>query len=283
MTQLSEPPLITVIIAVYNAKATLQQCLTSVIEQTYPRVELIVIDGGSTDGTVDILRKNDAHISYWVSEPDKGIYNAWNKALAKASGDWICFLGADDYLWNKLVLANLAARLVGINATVHIGYGQVMLLDRNEQPLFTLGSAWADIRKRFKQDMCIPHPATMHRRCLFDKHGFFDETFRIAGDYELLLRELKTGSAVFIPDVVVTAMRQGGISSSPQNTLLTLREVRRAQKKMGFHQPGLTWMLAVARVYLRLVLWRVFGERQTRVWLDLGRKIMGLAPYWTRT
>ena len=90
------PPMISVIVAVYNGQATLKQCLDSVTQQTYENTELIVIDGGSTDGTVDLLRANQEKIAYWISEPDRGIYNAWNKALTQARGDWICFLRSEE-------------------------------------------------------------------------------------------------------------------------------------------------------------------------------------------
>ena len=92
-------PLFTIIIAVFNGAKTLQQCIDSVAQQSYPNKQLIIIDGGSTDGTVELLQANDQSISYWVSEPDAGIYNAWNKGLKQANGEWICFLGADDYFY----------------------------------------------------------------------------------------------------------------------------------------------------------------------------------------
>src|SRR5690348_14220883 len=95
----TEGPRVSLIIAVYNGASTIVKCLNSVAAQTYGSRELIVIDGGSTDGTVDILRCNADQLSYWISEPDTGVYNAWNKGLARARGEWIAFLGADDYLW----------------------------------------------------------------------------------------------------------------------------------------------------------------------------------------
>src|SRR5690606_34585060 len=97
-------PRFSVVISVFNGAKTLQKCLDSVAGQTYAARELIVIDGGSTDGTQQILRHNAGRLAYWVSEPDRGTYHAWNKALAQASGDWSCFLGADDYLWEPATL-----------------------------------------------------------------------------------------------------------------------------------------------------------------------------------
>lgn len=275
--------LFSVVIAVYNGKSTLQQCLISVFNQTYEDLELIVIDGGSTDGSVDLIQANNHRIAYWISEPDRGIYNAWNKALAQAKGDWVCFLGADDYLWDAQVLERMAEQLVLVPQDIRVAYGQIMLQSNNDSELYTVGEPWATVKNKFKQTMCIPHPAVMHKRSLFVEHGNFDESFRIAGDYELLLRELKTKDAFFIEGLVVTAMRQGGVSTDPANTLLGLREVRLAQIKNGLGLPGLGWRVAVLRTYIRLLLWRFLGEKQARRLLDVGRWCMGLPAYWTKT
>lgn len=276
-------PLITIIIAVFNGTKTLQQCIDSVANQTYPNKELIIIDGGSTDGTIDLLKKNNHHITYWISEPDRGIYNAWNKALAQAKGEWICFLGADDFFFNTRVLEQMAVHLAIIPANIRVAYSQVMLLNNDGKTLYPIGEPWGKIKERFKQVMCIPHQGVMHRRSMFEQNGKFDESFRIAGDYELLMRELKTGDAVFIPDLITTGMRQGGISSDPENTLVTMREIRRAQKMHGQQWPGWIWFAAMTRVYVRFFLWRILGENLTRKALDAYRRILGLPAYWTKT
>ena len=277
------PPLISIIVAVFNGAKTLQQCIDSVAHQSYPNKELIIIDGGSNDGTFDLLKANNEQIKYWISEPDKGIYNAWNKGLIQAKGEWICFLGADDYLLNAQVLEKMAAALEQLSAEIHVAYGQVMLLSNEGESLFAVGEPWLTIKDRFKQVMCIPHQGVMHRHSLFEQNGKYDESFRIAGDYELLMRELKTGDAMFIPDLITTGMRQGGISSDPVNTLVTIREIRRAQRMHVQRLPGWIWMAATARVYVRLLLWRLLGEGVTRKLLDIYRRMMGLPSYWTRT
>ena len=276
-------PLITIIIAVFNGAKTLQQCIDSVAEQSYANKQLIIIDGGSTDGTVELLQANAQSISYWVSESDSGIYNAWNKGLVQAKGEWVCFLGADDYFWDDQVLASMSRFLVKLPMNIRVAYSQIMLLSENGQELYLSGEPWQKVKQRFKQLMSIPHPGTMHRRDLFEQHGYFDESFRIAGDYELLLRDLKTADAEFIPDLVTVGMLQGGISSNPKNTLSQLHEVRRAQQKHGLKQPNFYWLMAVFRVYIRLLLWCIVGEKATRRALDMGRRMMGLPPHWTRT
>jgi glycosyltransferase involved in cell wall biosynthesis len=222
-------------------------------------------------------------VTYWISEPDRGIYNAWNKALAQAKGEWVCFLGADDYFRDAQVLARMAEQLVLVPQDIRVAYGQIVLVNNNGTELYTVGEQWSAVKSRFKQTMCVPHPAVMHRRSLFLDHGNFDETYRIAGDYELLLRELKASDAFFIEGIVMTAMRQGGVSSAPANTLEGLCEVRSAQIKNGLRWPSLGWRVALLRTYFRLFLWRLMGEKQARRMLDIGRHLMGLPAYWTKT
>lgn len=275
-------PLITIIIAVYNGAKTLQQCINSVAQQSYQNKELIIIDGGSTDGSVDLLKINNEHINYYISEPDQGIYQAWNKGLVQAHGNWICFLGADDYFWSAQVLEQMADRLAIVPSVISVAYGQVMLLTSGGSNLYTVGEPWGKVKEHFKHKMSIPHPGVMHRATLFERHGKFNESFRIAGDYELLLRELKYGDAAFMPDLIVTGMRQGGVSSKPEQTLIILDEVRRAQIIHGQKWPGVIFVLALIRIYIRLILWRVLGEKLTRIVLDFGRHLIGLPAYWTK-
>jgi GT2 family glycosyltransferase len=275
-------PLISIIVAVYNGKATLQQCIDSVAQQTYLNKELIIIDGGSKDGTVELLKTDSNKFRYWISEPDHGVYNAWNKGLARAGGQWICFLGADDYLWDTTVLERLAVHLEILPASIRVAYGQIMRISDNGQPPQPAGASWEEVKEAFKQRMCIPHVGMMHRRALFEQHGQFDESFRISGDYELLLRELKTGDAVFIPDIITAGQRLGGISTDTANFFTIQREVMRAQRMHG--QPLLSkhYLRQMKKMYLNLLLWKVFGEQLARKLLDRRRRFKGLPPHWTK-
>lgn len=277
-------PSISIVVATFNALTTLQQCIDSVAQQTYSHKELIVIDGGSTDGTVELLKANQQKISNWSSEPDRGIYHAWNKALSRATGEWICFLGADDHLWDEHVLSRMAEQLGQLPASISVVYGQIMLLNSRGERLYLVGEPWEKLKDRFHKSMCIPHPGAMHRRSLFEQHGEFDESFRIAGDYELLLRELMTADAVFVPELVMVGMRQGdGTSSNPASALRVLHETRRAQRMHGLRFPSASWFFSVMKVYVRLLLWSVLGEVTARKALDFGRRIMGQPAYWSKT
>lgn len=122
---------ISIIMATYNAAAQLERTLRSVERQCYPHWEIIVQDGGSTDGTLEILESHRASVS-WVSEPDRGIYDAWNKAVARAGGDWALFLGADDFLMNDNVLAQCVHFLKKFDDDIVFAYG-VLLMGANRQ------------------------------------------------------------------------------------------------------------------------------------------------------
>lgn len=276
-------PFISVIVATFNSVETLGCCIDSVAQQIYPDKELIIIDGGSKDGTVDLLEANNPRIRYWVSEPDRGIYHAWNKALPRASGEWICFLGADDFFWDTHVLTRVCKRLRVLSPSIRVVYGQNMLVNDRGEHLYPMGASWATVKDKFLAGTCLPHPGLMHHRSLFEQHGPFDESFRIAGDYEMLLRELKAAEAAFIPNFIIAGVRQGGISSKPDSALLILSETRRAQRRHGQRFPPLFWVWSVIKVYVRLLLWRVFGERVARSALDLGRQMLNQPRHWTKT
>lgn len=275
-------PKITVIVAVYNAKNTLKQCIDSILNQSYSNIELIIIDGGSTDGSLDILKQSNQGIDYWISEPDKGIYNAWNKAIPRITGDWVCFLGADDYFLGQDVLSEMVHYLDNVSENIGVVYSKIMLIGIDGEKLFSIGDTWEKSRKYYPYAMPIPHPGALHRASLFKEYGLFNEAFKIAGDYEFLLRVFKNKEALYIPDLLSVGMRQGGISSNPYNSLRQLKEVRSAQQSNGVSEVSMYWILAVVRVYIRLIMWRILGEATSRKLLDIGRKIMGKPAFWTK-
>jgi len=283
MTSPSATPRITIVVATFNAAATLQRCIDSVAAQAYTRRELVVVDGASTDGSVDIIRASREKISTWLSEPDRGIYHAWNKGLALAGGDWICFLGADDYLHDAHALERISPHLASAAPQHRIVYGRVVVVGPDGREIDRLGMPWTRARERFMSGTyCLPTPGVMFHRSLFLEHGSFDESFSIAGDYEFLLRELKSSQPRYLPEIVLADMQYGGISSRPESTLTSLREMRAAQSKHGLPYFNLSYFVALLRVRLRLLLWRILGERNARLVLDWGRRLQGKQPYWTR-
>jgi hypothetical protein len=268
-------PLITVITVVFNGAKTLEKSILSVIDQTYKNVELIIIDGGSTDGTLDIIKKYERSIDYWVSEPDKGIYDAFNKAVTCANGDWLCFMGSDDFFWNSSVLASMAISLVDVLPATKLVYGQVAIINNQQELIYSVGEPWAITKPKLAFTMAVPHPGLMHRLSLFEQYGLYDITYRIAGDYENILRGWPNEDAVFVPNCTVVGMAQGGISTTPSNAIQSLKEVHRAQSTHGVSKPKLQESLAFITTYIRLAVVALLGERQTYQLLSLVRKLCG--------
>ncbi|HEU4867664.1 MAG TPA: glycosyltransferase family 2 protein [Actinomycetota bacterium] len=214
-------PSVSVIVATLNSAGTLGACIDSVSAQEGVSVELLVIDGGSSDGTVQILEANDASIAYWVSEPDRGVYHAWNKALERATGRWVCFLGADDRLAGSGTLRTLVD--LGDRTDVDLICSRVRYRASEKTGSSVVGQPWD--WSKMTRFMCVAHPGLLHRRSLFNRFGRFSEEYRIAGDYEYLLRLGDRVTTAFLEEVTVDV---GGAGLSSDATW-TLREVRLIQ------------------------------------------------------
>jgi hypothetical protein len=264
-------PRVSVIVATLNARHTLQSCIDSVANQSWSNKELIVCDGVSNDGTVEILERNETAITWWCSERDKGIYNAWNKGLRYAGGDWICFLGADDYFWNANVLERYMAAASRLYPEVRVIYGQVALVADDGRVIRKIGAPWEQEKHRFRQLSCLPHPGLLCHRAVFAQYGSFDESFRISGDYEFLLRELLSRDAYFVPDLITVGMRTGGISSRSKTIRLGYEECRQAQRMHHMGSPGLRWLVGYAIALARWAVARLVGERRLDRWVNFLR------------
>lgn len=203
-------PLVTIVTAVFNGEKTIEQTILSVIHQSYSNVEYIIIDAGSTDGTLDIVKKYGHAINYWVSEPDGGIYDAWNKGVALASGTWIAFLGSDDIYRDGAVQAYMD--FVSVQSDPDIEYVSSKInLTNDEKVLRTVGLPWN--WKSFRKYMKVAHVGSLHHKKLFEKYGLFDASYRITGDYEFLLRPGRNLNAYFLNEVTVN-MHVGGVSNA---------------------------------------------------------------------
>ncbi len=244
-----DEPKVTVIVAVYNGAKTLSACLDSICRQTYRNKELVIMDGGSSDGTVGILQENSGRISYWESSPDRGIYHAWNKALSHASGEWIYFLGADDIFHDDDVLEKFSAKMAGLESPPLVAYGKIEYCKNSTRTV--MGRAWNEIENKMKSGMCMPHQGVFHHRRLFQLCGSFDEKYQIAGDYHLLLKSLRIESPFFLGDLVVADQYAGGKSSVRELRWKVLQEFRSAQRSEGI---PLTFGWVVA--YTKAMLWR---------------------------
>lgn len=244
-----DKPLITIITVVYNGEKYLEEAIQSVINQTYDNVEHIIIDAGSTDRTLDIIRKYEDTIDYWVSEKDKGIYDAWNKGVRTSIGDWIGFLGADD-LYLPDALQQYIERINLVKEIEYISARNILCND-NLDPIRIIGSRWD--YKIFSNFMNVAHVGSLHHKTLFERYGLYDTSFKICGDYELLLRPGSALKAEYL-ELITCYMRNGGISN---HSLAPLKETRKAKILHG-KQPiiaNLQMYLAIIKQYIREKVW----------------------------
>lgn len=225
---------ITIITVAFNAAHTIADTLASVATQTHPDVEHIVVDGASTDGTVDVVERQGAHVARLISEPDQGIYDAMNKGLRVATGDVIGLLNADDVYVDGKVLARVASTMEHERLDALFGDAEFVSPERPDRPLRRYRS------KRFRPDRIgwgwMPaHPTLFLRRQVYERFGLFRTDYRIAGDFELVARVFHgdTLKYRYVPEVMVR-MRTGGNSTSGwRNTLLLNREMLRACRENG--------------------------------------------------
>ena len=232
---------ISIITATWNSASTLQTCLSSISHQTYPHREHLIIDGGSVDGTLDVINDNINKISYFKSEPDRGIYDALNKGIKKSTGDVIGFLHADDFYASDNVLSMIAKAFE--DPSVDAVYGD---LDYVSQ--FNISKVvrhWKS--KSFKpSDLGLgwmpAHPTLYVRREFYLLIGEFDISYSIAADYLSVLKlfALTPFKPKYLPNTLV-CMRLGGVSNKSFGTIvIKTREDWRAMRSSGFSFPKAT-------------------------------------------
>ncbi len=222
---------VSIITAVLNNAATIKQCISSVHNQGYKNIEHIVIDSGSSDGTLDIIKRNEGNIAKWVSEHDKGMYYALNKGMEMASGDIIGFLHADDYYANDTVIELVVSHMEKYN--VDSCYSDLEYIKRgNTGKVFRYWKSSSYTEELLQKGWMPPHPTFFVKKSIYDKYGGFNTDFRIAADYELILRLLGKHkiSTYYISDVLVK-MRMGGVSNrSLHNIIIKSSEDYKAWK-----------------------------------------------------
>lgn len=275
-------PEISVIIGVKNGAATLQRCLDSIAAQDFGSRELVVIDSASNDGTRELLEANAraGKVSAYVSEPDGGLYEAWNKGVRRSRGEWICFLGCDDAFHDAQALSRLAQAAAQVRGKSGIVYGLVNRVTPAGLVAEVWGGPWHEWRASSFAGFMIPHPGSLHHRSIFEARGLFDESYRVAGDYELVLRELLVREPTFV-NHVVTDMRFGGMSSRPAAIYRTLQEVQRARAAHGLLTKPLRLRQAFLAAWIGSWIHRLVGEGAYRWCADLYRLARGKPRIWT--
>jgi glycosyltransferase involved in cell wall biosynthesis len=245
---------ISIITASYNSALTITDTLESVKAQNYKDVEPIVFDGASNDGTVEILKNHAQNLTYWKSEPDKGIYDALNKGIALATGDIIGFLNADDVYAHRDVLAHVANAIESEN--LDAVYADITFFDQ-KQPGKVLRrySSKGFSPDRIAWGWMPAHPSLYMRSEVYHRLGPFKTDYKIAGDYEYVARSFGTNKLryKYIPEVFVR-MRIGGVSTGGwRNTILLNQEVIRACRENGLATNTLKIMSKYPMKLLELV------------------------------
>ena len=252
-TSLPGKPLVSIITVVFNGAVTLEDTIRSVLQQSYDNIEYIIIDGGSNDGTLNVIGKYDAKVDYWLSEHDAGIYDAMNKGIALASGDYVGLLNADDFFASAQSVQKIVERLVADKLDAIFSQLDIVKPDDVLQVLRKYRVARFDTFM-LRIGVMPPHPTFYCRKSCYEKLGAnpYRTDYRIAADFELLLRLLRTQkiSWGYLAETTVK-MRAGGASSgSYKSRLLLNREIVRACRQNGLYT---NMLLLLLKVPLRLM------------------------------
>jgi len=199
-------PLISVITVVYNGEAHLEQTIQSVLCQSWSNLEYVIVDGGSTDGTLDIIRKYEDRIDHWISEPDNGIYDAMNKGLDLVSGDLIAFLNSGDW-YNPSVLEKVAGEYLRKNDGDQVIAGKWTLLFEDLDLEIHVSPSL-----KFSLGIPISHPAMFVPRNVYEKFGKFDLQYRYGADFDMLVRFYLRGVRFHFIDTIILNYRTQGVS-----------------------------------------------------------------------
>ena len=240
-------PLVTVITVVYNARPTLEATIQSVIGQDKDLVEYLIIDGGSTDGSVELIRQYESQLAGWSSEPDKGIYDAMNKGIDRATGEWLYFLGGDDTLSSdivKLLQPHLDSRYA-------IVFGDV-LFDNGHRMRSFLGP-------RTILQNTVHHQSAFYHASLFESYRY-DPTLTIVSEYDIHLR-LYTQKVLtrYVP-VIVAICAVGGASSNLSRSLGETNRVRAKHVNSKWKNKSLSMFLSIYYAQKRL-RYLLYGHR----------------------
>jgi glycosyltransferase involved in cell wall biosynthesis len=243
---------ISIVTAAYNSAATIRQTIESVLSQDYPAIEYIVADGGSKDGTVDILKSYGDKIK-WVSERDSGIYEAMSKGVKMATGDAIGIVGSDDFYPNNEAISNIVKGFEESNADSV--YGDLYYVDSiNTNKIIRKWKSGNYSKKRFLNGWMPPHTAFFIKKSAYDTYGLYHSSYRFAGDYELMLRMLYRYdvSSYYVPKVIMKMRAGGNSNSSIKGRIKANKEDRKAWIDNGI-QPR--WYTLYAKPLSKILQW----------------------------
>ncbi|MDZ7662818.1 glycosyltransferase family 2 protein [Thiohalophilus sp.] len=205
---------VSIITVCFNSASTIRDTIESVRSQNYPDIEYIIIDGGSTDGTLEIVKEYDDSVSVLISEPDQGIYDAMNKGIRAASGDFVGLLNSDDILFSQETISELADFLSS-RPDIDAVFGDLVYVDRNNVNQVTRYYSSKNFSPwQIRFGLIFPHPTLYVRPEVFRKLGLYKLNYRVAADFEMMARIIMSGVSYARNPRIMVKMSEGGISST---------------------------------------------------------------------
>lgn len=253
-------PLVSIVTIVRNGVNTFERAMQSVLSQEYPKIEYIVVDGGSTDGTLDTVRSQEDRIAVWVSEPDGGISDAFNKGIAFARGEIVGILNSDDWYEPGAISAAVHALA---ESGADIAYGKLQYWQNDRRTYLVTSDA-----RLLDRGMTVGHPTVFVRRACYERLGLFRLDFRQAMDYEWLLRAKSGGARFCFVDLCLANMQGGGVGDrhwrKSQCEVARARAIHLPNARGAIHYWSYLW-LAIAKGTIRRTL-DVLGLSVVRRW-----------------
>lgn len=254
--------LISIIIATYNSERTLRQCLESIVSQNYKSLEVIIKDGGSVDSTLNIVNEFRSLIDIMtITGDDDGVYDAWNQALLKCKGNWITFLGSDDFFISDTTLSNIVPYLrKAEKCDSQLVYGRNHIVNLDGGYIDELGVPWDIAKQTIDKKMTIRHPGCFVTPDLVELVGGFDPDYKIIGDYDFVMSSVNKTDFLYYPFSSV-AHRIGGLSISPSRSLDVVKENFKLRGKHRLTPRFLIDSLLIKRITL-YIMSCVFGDEK---------------------
>lgn len=215
-------PKFTIITITFNAARWLERTAVSILSQSYPNIEYLIIDGGSKDGTVDIIKQYAPGIAYWVSEPDKGLYDAMNKGLKQATGDYVWFINAGDTLQSAATVQRIAMKIGKRSSLPDVIYGETSIVDAEGKPLGMrrLKAPKQLSWKSFRMGMLVCHQSFIAKRTIAPE---YDLHYRLSADYDWCIRCLKQAKSIYNTKMILSNYLEEGLSTQQRKASLKER------------------------------------------------------------
>lgn len=256
-------PKVSIITATFNSEKTLEDTINSVLNQEYKNIEYLLIDGGSTDNTIEIIKRYNHFFGgrlRWISENDRGIYDAWNKGLKLSTGEWICFVGGDDILLENAISKYIEA--LNNNPGSNFISSNILLVKENLDPIRLIGNPWSNKMRSYN---CIAHVGSLHHKSLFHQKGTFNADYRIVGDYDFFLRCSDIITPLYLP-ILTAKVREAGISG--KHIFQVAKEVLKTKMRNKIKAPFLCYLDYVKMIFKHIIRQNIINKFPTSTFLE---------------